>query len=58
MTCSLNCLQLESLRAELSADQEGWRSALAERSRRDLEQKEAELVDRLARERDAQIQVR
>jgi len=48
---------MEALKAGLEAQQEGWRSALADKARRQLAEAEAGLRERLRRERDAEIGV-
>jgi hypothetical protein len=50
-------LQVEALRQQQEAEQEGWRAAIAERARREVAEREAALRDRMARERDQQIEV-
>jgi hypothetical protein len=50
-------VQLEALRQQQEAEQEGWRAAIAERARREVAEREAALRDRMARERDQQIEV-
>ena len=49
--------QIETLREQYETGQEGWRAAIAERARKELGEREAALRDRLARERDAEIEV-
>lgn len=50
-------LQMDEVRSGADAEAEGWRAAVAERARRDLAEREAALRDRMARERDQQIEV-
>lgn len=51
-------LQIDSLREATELEQEGWRAAMAERARRELADREAQLKSALTLERDEQIQVR
>ena len=53
----LNAPQLDTLREQYETGQEGWRAAIAERSRRELTEREAALREKLARERDEEIEV-
>ncbi len=48
---------MDTLREQYETGQEGWRAAIAERSRRELAEREAAMRDKLARERDEEIEV-
>ena len=48
---------METLREQYETGQEGWRAAIAERSRRELTEREAAIREKLARERDEEIEV-
>ena len=53
----MRAAQMDALREQYETGQEGWRSAIAERSRKELGEREAALRDKLTRERNEEIEV-
>lgn len=48
--------QIESLKDTYETGQEGWRAAIAERARKEVQDREAAIRDKLSRERDEEIE--
>ncbi len=51
-------MQLDSLREQYETGQEGWRAAMAERAKQEVEQRVAAIKDKLTQERNEEIEVR
>jgi hypothetical protein len=50
-------LELQNLKEEYEADNQGWRQSIAEKAKRELTKQEQELRSQVKAERDAQIEL-